>query len=73
MKKAVSTILISQENIALLTDLDNKTFFSPIFQIAVTVVGNQIFHGSKSLTYITSDDDVLLWWLEYQYQAERCA
>lgn len=73
MKKVVSTFLISQENIALLTDLNNKTFFSPIFQIEVTVVGNQVFHSSKLLTYITSDDDVLLWWLEYQYQRERCA
>ena len=63
----------SVEYLDLLADLNNQTFFSPIYQVTITIVGLQVLCGSRVLTHITSDDDVLLWHLEREYQRERCA
>lgn len=65
--------LFSLESSAILESLHRKKFFSPIHGIEVEIYGTLILGNGSVLQKIKSDEAILYWWQEYEYQKERVA
>lgn len=63
--------LFSSEAIALLADLNQKKFFSPAHETSVEVQGTLLLVNGSVVEELRSDEAVLYWWQEYEFQKGR--
>jgi hypothetical protein len=68
---ATRKVLISEATYALIADLDQKCFFSPIHQVIVRVLGTHVTSDGRIIARLRDEADVAYWWSEWQYQSEE--